>query len=219
MEEAKIQLSAAEMALVCDAELILTKNRIMEKAKALLAGLQHQMQGAQVAAPFATVPPKIARGENHGGLPYLMLDYPRLFGQEDIFAIRTFFWWGRFFSSTLHLSGVWKNELANRISESYPHLAQRGYFVQTGPDPWAHHFDGGNYQPVKAFTATGFAELVHSRPHIKIAAWWPLQSWPHAANNLWESWCFLLEQCGALSCYPGGETGLSPDNPTTCSGL
>lgn len=208
MKEAKIQLSAAEMAMVCDAELILTKNRILEQAKALLAIVQARMQQAALADPYANIPPKISKGENYGGLPYLMLDYPRLFGQEDIFAIRSFFWWGRFFSSTLHLAGAPKMRLAPLLSAAHQQLALRGYYVQTGSDPWAHHFDTDNYQPVQTFTPVAFSELVHGRPHIKIAAWWPLESWPHAANNLWESWCFLLDLCGAINYCPGGETGL-----------
>ena len=32
--------------------------------------------------------PKISKGENYKGLPYVMLDYPRCFGKTDIFAIR-----------------------------------------------------------------------------------------------------------------------------------
>ena len=47
---------------------------------------------------------KISKGENMG-LPWVMLDYPRLFGQEDVLAIRTMFWWGHCFSVTLHLKG------------------------------------------------------------------------------------------------------------------
>jgi tRNA splicing endonuclease len=219
MEEAKIQLSAAEMALLCDAEIILTKNRIMEKAKELFASVQAGMQQTTVAAPFSHIPPKISRGENYAGLPYLMLDYPRLFGQEDVFAIRSFFWWGNFFSSTLHLAGTWKRQLAPHLSNAYVPLVQRGYFVQTGTDPWAHQFDGENFREVAAFTAAEFAALVQERPYIKIAARWPLESWPHAANNLGESWRFLLQRCGALNYFPGGETGLLPGNPTACSGL
>ncbi len=43
-----------------------------------------------------------------------MLDYPRAFGRDSIFACRTFFWWGRFFSLTLHLAGRSWNEGARR---------------------------------------------------------------------------------------------------------
>ena len=54
--------------------------------------------------------PKISRGENYNGLPYVMLDYPRCFGKEDVFAMRTMFWWGNFFSITWHLKGKYSKE-------------------------------------------------------------------------------------------------------------
>lgn len=198
MDGAKIQLSAAEMALVCDAEVILTKNRIMEKAKVLFEDLQARMQEAPFgSAEFLKTGPKISRGENYGGLPYLVLDYPRLFGQQDVFAIRTFFWWGNFFSSTLQLSGRWHQQLAPALGAAFKDFSERGYFVQVGHDPWAHHFGADNYRPVAQFGPDGFAAHLQQRTQIKIAARWPLNSWPGAANNLWESWRFLLGLCSA----------------------
>ena len=43
MKGTKIQFSAAEMELICDAEIILTKNKVVEKVKLLLEELQNQM--------------------------------------------------------------------------------------------------------------------------------------------------------------------------------
>ena len=48
---------------------------------------------------------KIFRGENYNGLPYLVLDYPKHFSKDSVFAFRALFWWGNFFSFTLHLQG------------------------------------------------------------------------------------------------------------------
>jgi hypothetical protein len=113
MNAAKVQLSSAEMTLVCDPAWILTKNAIMTKVVALLAALSERY--VEVYAPLTgegglppTQPPKISKGENYRGLPYVMLDYPRIFGKEDVFAIRTMFWWGHYFSVTLHLKGIYK---------------------------------------------------------------------------------------------------------------
>jgi hypothetical protein len=54
---------------------------------------------------------KISRGENYQLLPYIILDYPSYFSRNNIFAVRTMFWWGNFFSITLHLSGDHKINL------------------------------------------------------------------------------------------------------------
>lgn len=198
MEQAKIQLSAAEMSLVCNAELILTKNNILQKTKSLLEHLQARMQQeAFIHTALQETAPKISKGENYLGLPYLVLDYPRLFGHANIFAIRSFFWWGHFFSSTLQLSGSWCRQYAPALAAAYPQLVHHQYYVQVGNDPWAHHFSPDNYRPVAAFSAPAFEAYCTERVQIKIAARWPLEIWPDAANNLWESWRFLLGVCRA----------------------
>src|SRR5688572_30593643 len=107
---AKIQLSTLELELVNNTEWILTKNGIIEKVKKLLHDIQmaqHEVLIAaqdQLPAEVLMPSPKISRGENYKGLPYLILDNPRFFDKQDIFAIRTMFWWGHFFSITLHVS-------------------------------------------------------------------------------------------------------------------
>src|SRR5688572_25425075 len=114
MSEAKIRLSAKEAELIGNAEIILTKNAILRKVNELLAVLQQEQRNL-IMASAATLPigvvrssPKISRGENYKGLPYQVLDHPRVFEQENIAAVRTMFLWGNFFSVTLHLSGNYK---------------------------------------------------------------------------------------------------------------
>jgi hypothetical protein len=90
MNPAKIRLSQTEMELVTNADLILTKNLILKKVKWLLENLLVKQQ-EYVALHAAGLPvkvsgssPKISKGENYKGLPYLILDYPRLFEQENL---------------------------------------------------------------------------------------------------------------------------------------
>ncbi|HVE61539.1 MAG TPA: hypothetical protein VNA26_06955, partial [Chitinophagaceae bacterium] len=103
MNEAKIHLSPSEMELMCNAEIILTKNKILKKIKILLEHLQEKMMEYGKANKtdlklnnLFVVNPKISRGENYEGLPYLILDYPRLFDVSHIFTIRSMFWCGNF---------------------------------------------------------------------------------------------------------------------------
>jgi len=92
------------------------------------------------------VSPKISRGENYLGLPYLVLDYPRLFRPDAVLAIRTFFWWGHFFSSTLQLSGGYKTEFLSRLQ------AAQETFSKHHIDPFLHSGMPGGYG-TKANTA------------------------------------------------------------------
>src|SRR5664279_575656 len=104
MEEAKIKLSEDELLLVQNAGIILTKNAIMQKAVSLFSllaeGMKTESENAQLPVEVMVAMPKISKGEHYKGLPYVVLDYPRLFTQENIFAIRTLFWWGNYFSIT-----------------------------------------------------------------------------------------------------------------------
>lgn len=95
MKEAKIQFSPAEMELMCSAEVILTKNKALQKVKELMEEVQEEMLEYSSNFHFDVfqVSPKISKGENYLGLPYLVLDYPRNFASDNTFAIRTMFWW------------------------------------------------------------------------------------------------------------------------------
>ena len=194
----KIQLSHAEMQLMCDADIILTKNVVLQKTTALLEGVQEAQlnfqKGQETFLPqeVFSVSPKISRGENYEGLPWLVLDYPRLFTRTDTFAIRTFFWWGRFFSSTLQLSGIYKNIFHQKIAAAYPLLAQ-AHFIGIGTDPWQHHFEKDNYQPISQMSQKSFETFLEEHPFIKIATTFPLSNWLDADELLLNSWKDYLQ--------------------------
>ena len=109
--ETKIHLSKLEMELVQNREWILTKHAIINKVYQLFGELLatykeiSRQQTQSIIDFYKHLGGKISKGENYQGLPYVILDYPASFRKENIFAIRTFFWWGNFFSISLHLSG------------------------------------------------------------------------------------------------------------------
>lgn len=191
MQGSKIRLSPSEAALFSNAEIILTKNSILQKTVALLADVQEQMEAnSKPTLPFST--PKISRGENYQGLPYVVLDYPRIAKGEDLLFIRSMFWWGHFFSSTLQLAGSFKEDALWKLAAAYDTLAAENFFVGIQEDPWQHHFEETNYQKISALSKEAFFSLLQQQPHIKIAARWPLSQWDAAANLLVDSWKTLL---------------------------
>ena len=105
MDRAKITLSAQEHRLMMDASVILTKNRVMAKIYELFGECSRNCVPIFTLPPeVAVIMPKIAKGEAYKGLPYVMLDFPRYFTQNEVLAIRTFFWWGNYVTVTLHLN-------------------------------------------------------------------------------------------------------------------
>lgn len=185
MDAAKIRLSAEERELVFQPEWILTKNRVLEKVREMFVQVQdeYRQQLQQLSAVSAEVLQynfKISKGENYLGLPWLVLDYPRCFGREDVFAVRTMFWWGNFFSITLQLSGKYKVQYEDSIIHSYGKICNEGYFICTEDDPWQHHFDENNYQQAAGFSSVGFKTLIKEKGFLKLAAKFPLQQWDDA---------------------------------------
>jgi len=203
MDDAKIQFSPAEMELMNNSELILTKNKVLYKVKCMLEALQEEMtetifkSGLFTADSLFDATPKISRGENYLGLPYLVLDYPRQFDSQNIFAIRTMFWWGHFFSVTLHTSGSFKESIIPKIKDSYKTLAKNGFFVGINEDPWQHHFEEDNYIAIRSLEEEKFRSFCNEYDHLKIAAQFPLWDANFVTDDLLESWKILVEICAA----------------------
>ncbi len=182
-DRTKITLSPQEQVIVEDTSWVLTKQEIIKKVYELFNG-QVAMLGQLLQSDKARLPsvvfnviPKISRGENYRGLPYVILDYPSVFGGENIFAVRTMFWWGNFFSITLHLSGVYKEMYQAHISELLGQSTEQDIFLCVNTKEWEHHFDPDNYVPVHSLSVEDFAAYIKSRTFLKVAVKINLNEW------------------------------------------
>ena len=215
MDGAKIQLSPEEKQLISNSEWILTKNAVLAKVNALLAlVLDEQMNWINVNKelfhPSLFAPPaKISRGENYGGLPYLVLDHPRVFGKPDTCVIRTFFWWGNYFSTTLQLEGSYRQRAEPRIVAAYEMMGKRNFLLGISTDRWQHRIDSAHYKPVKEFSSTAFGQMVSELPFIKISSLMRLDQWDDALQKLGDDFRVLA----SILSSPAGETDLSPGDP------
>lgn len=200
--ETKIQLSTFEMDLLNNAEWILTKNAIVKKAQRLLEEVQENIFDYIKQSPVnlpkevLVISPKISKGENYNGLPWLMLDYPRYFNKEKIFAIRSMFWWGNFFSTTLHLSGEYKEKYSDALIDSYNELCKNEFYICIHDDQWHHHFEKENYLPVKSFTAGKFSEVINERPFTKLSCQLSFSQWNNAPGLLSENFIRIVQWLG-----------------------
>ncbi len=201
MDATKIRLSPEEEMLVLRGDWILTKNRVMQKAMQMLGDVQ--LEQKNLLTSYASVlpqeiiqsSPKISRGENYRGLPWLMLDYPRLFNKEDGFAVRTFFWWGHFFSVTLQLSGRYKKLFETNLLQAQPALKADEFSGCIQDDPWQHHFEPDNYKSLQSFTTKEWEALIASREFVKIAKTIPLQEWNVAPGKIMKIYRGLMQAC------------------------
>lgn len=184
---AKINLSHKELELVCDSDWIFTKHNIIGKVYQLFGDASEYMQQAagevkgNLPVPIFQHHPKIYKGENYRLLPYVMLDYPRYFVKEETFAIRTLFWWGNFFSVTLHVSGSIKAAMDSGIVKAFSWLQAHNYWICVNDDQWEHHFGRDNYTLLENLSQPEFETNVRSKNFMKLAKKIPLQQWDAAA--------------------------------------
>ena len=186
--ESKLILSDEEQLLVNNTQWILTKRIIIEKAMLLFGSMSQHMQAviekeSWLPEPVVRSSPKITRGENYLQLPYVMLDYPRCFDADNIFAVRTMFWWGNFFSITLHLSGNYKKQFQQNILNNL-FSTKQGFFICVHENQWHHHFETGNYIPVDQLSGNELNAIIAAKPFIKLAVRFPLHEWDHVITKL-----------------------------------
>ena len=194
MYDAKIALSEVERQLVSDPGWILTKNQIIRKAALLLDQIQQilrpQVQ-SQLLFPAESLrlSPKISKGENYQGLPYLILDYPRLFSKEEILAARFMFWWGHPFSLTFHFRGRYAKSYGPTILKHLDYFKAHAFYICVNEEEWEHHFETDNYRQIRDIQPDELRRMIEQSQFLKIATLFPLQQWddiPHLMAD-----CFL----------------------------
>jgi hypothetical protein len=202
-DAAKVRLSKDELALIADPMWILTKNSIMERAVQMMAamseryepeleGVRRTLEAVNFILPANWDRPKISRGENYQGLPYVVLDHPRLFGKENILAIRTIFWWGHYFIVTLHLKGIPLELFRARLYEAAQMLAAGGFYISTSGDEWGHELEGSNYRLLQ----TNSFDNNERYSFIKLSAKCGLERWNESPEILFGLFRTLVRAVG-----------------------
>ena len=195
--ETKVTVSAGELAMAADREVILTKRKVIETASALFTILIPAINDIFKHVPVTdkklfTSIPKISKGENYIGFPYVIMDHPACFEKENIFAVRTMFLWGHFFSITLHISGKYKKNFQENILKNL--AEQNSFFISVGEAAWEHHFEENNCRQFSAVQETDL-QKIREKSFMKIALKYELHDWNMMQSILPEGYkklCSLL---------------------------
>lgn len=186
MKSISTVLTAPELELVLNADWIIAKNRIIEKVIQLMGELSADLQSLPKCFPDEVYlqGPKISRGEKYNELPYVILDQPRLFGREDVCAIRTLFWWGHYFMVTLHLKGKYARQYVPVLLNHTEKLAGAGFEYCVSGDEWEHEWTEDKYEPVRDHTdPASIQRLVHAE-FYKLSARVPFDRWKEIKDLL-----------------------------------
>ena len=175
----QLELQEQELRYLQDTEFLRAKLRIQDTLRALLEQAQQQIavhkDSLQLPLSVWEVPPKISRGENYEGLPYLVLDYPRIFQQEATFAYRCMLWWGHGFSCTLHLGGAYWQQHQEQLLQGLKALPQpNNWWVGVNSTPWEYHYRPDNYLPLQVLSNTEGIQGFKEKPFFKISRHLPI---------------------------------------------
>lgn len=141
---------------------------------------------------------KIFRGENYLQLPYVVMDYPALFGTENIFAYRTMYWWGNFFSFTIQLSGEFLHMYKNSLLSNIGSLAGKNIYFCINSTPWQYHYEAENYVSVdEVIKKTGIIEKqISERNFIKLSRSIKISEWDNLSQVCAETFQQFMQVAG-----------------------
>ena len=174
-----------ELDYLRNTDFLLTKRKLIEQLQRVLVFSQDSLKEvlsnrkANLPANCLQRAGKISRGENYRGLPYLVLDYPRLLAKDDIFSFRSMFWWGNFFSCTLHLQGqslqLYRTQLIETLSRKATQLPSDTW-ICVNDTPWEYHYKPSNYKLLSETTPEELNQLLN-KDFVKLSRKIPLQQY------------------------------------------
>ena len=171
-----LRFTNSDLELLHDSSFLLRKRLIGSKIEKTLTAVYDENQDlfqavSTLIEKWSQNPktPKISKGENYRGLPYWVLDYPRDFGKNSTFAIRTMVWWGNEISCTMQLQGDALTYFQPKLKKNLNDLKQSSFHISVNNSPWEYHFEPDNYRPIRDLTTEELVKLL-SRDFVKISS-------------------------------------------------
>jgi hypothetical protein len=180
--------SKQEVVVMKDIDFLLTKYMILEKIKEMFIQIRDHLNETSLNIPFDS-PGKISRGENYRQLPYLVLDYPAEFNGEHIFTFRTMFWWGHFFSATLHLQGDHLEEYRAAIEKNIAKLLNQSIYIGINKSPWEYHYGKDNYVLLEINHDTH----IQTCDFLKLSQKYELTDWQMVPQHVFRFYKLMIE--------------------------
>jgi hypothetical protein len=167
------QFNNDEISLMFDAALFERKRAVHQKLFAefeiirlrLKDSALHKQFPFPAGTDFETG--KISQGENYLGYPWIILDFPKYFNKNAMFAFRTMFWYGHYFSISLLIGGEVLPGLLPHVSEKLRHTADALQFA-THEDPWCHDINEITFSQANLLTREAIALHAERHGYIKL---------------------------------------------------
>jgi hypothetical protein len=166
MQNNAIKFNLYQKQIMQDQAFLLAKREIIKGMEEIFAQLQQEISAEKPyihalenALDLKFQHPKITKGDNYKGLPYVVLDDPRYFSGHNIFTFRSMFWWGNFYSFSLFVSGEAFEKLKHFLDTAYM-AADTELYIGVGDKLWEYDFLPDNYFPVKALSESNLRDVM-----------------------------------------------------------
>jgi len=178
-----IEFSKKEYQILTDHQFFDVKASITSKVLKLFSRIEERIRLELRATPFnlpervSSTYGKISKGENYLNCPYIVLDLPRLFSKKDIFACRTIFWWGHYFSNAFIMGGLSYHRYLPRFLENTVELKKRDWYLCVYNSPWKLEYLPWNYIQFSTLSNEDIRSYLQKYSFIKIARIYSLEQY------------------------------------------
>ena len=174
-----VQFSTQELDIASEPITLLIKNRVMEKMTDLFAEAEvrtkHLLkeQLSEIPLEVNLTNGKISKGENYKFLPYVILDYPAFFSKTDVFAVRSMFYWGNFYSFTFQLKGEYLERFGNSALAVFSRTKD-AYFCVNSTE-WEYLYSDYNYKLLSEVSSAEIENQIKENQFIKLSVKYPVE--------------------------------------------
>ena len=184
-----MKLTPEEQEVLENTRFIHVKRMVSEKIVTALGDFQQDIEVQLDTLPYSNwlkskirQHPKVSRGENYGGLPYFILDFPREFSNSgETLAIRTMILWGRFYSFTLHVTGPLRDSLHQSLIHQKADFST--YYYCINATPWEYHYEADNYVLLSDISNDHLSDDLSGRDFSKLSIWYPIHELDHLKSR------------------------------------
>ena len=216
--QTKIILSEEERLAINNCRFFEVKREISHKVESIFSGVVNdqelKLDWKKIIAQqdWKILEGKISRGENYKGFPWLMLDYPRNFSNENVFAVRNFFWWGFYFACkknvfavrnffwwgfyfacNFQLSGESLKKYLPIIERNQEQLAEKKIYLSLNKSSWIHKVDEENFVLLKSDNLKMISSTAVRNGYLKLSAVHTLSEFEKAVG-FFQSYQKLFQQ-------------------------
>ncbi|MCS7078134.1 MAG: hypothetical protein NZ455_15585 [Bacteroidia bacterium] len=172
-------LSAYEVCILHDKAFFEAKHAIMQKWERFLSHTADEIYPF-LSRSTCILPdevkmstPKISKGENYQGMPYMVLDYPRYFGKEDICVFRNILLWNR----GLYSTWVFQGKYLPLAVQSFSLPSEVEIYLHQNTDKWVHEISPGDILLEPSTYSNFILETLNKLDYLKFSAFLSFEQW------------------------------------------